>query len=472
MKFHFALISACLIASAQAAIIVDGDTDDWDLDTDFLSDMYNAGEKDTTFSGYDLSSKAYARHSCDTNTLCILVKAEGSNTIDETTGDAWFKDYTDSNGGTQYTSQGFEWVKDESGLTVGWEGCFTVPEDYESSGVRTVEIHADYNDGTSGGKTTSTGKKTGNKALPLETTWECYVTPVVTPTAPTPTAPTPTAPTGDINGGGNAVGVPTAPTPVAAPTEGGGGFGDPHFKTWLGDMYDFHGQCDLILTKSAGFGGGLGLEIQVRTEIRHDWSFIAETAVKIGNDVLEVGSHAAFHMNGVAAEQLTKSADLQELSGFPVRYFNYGSRRHKFEVDLGAKGKVVIKVYNEFVAVAIDDGDLEDFRDSVGLMGSYLNGKLVARDGHFITDAKEFAFEWQVRDTDKMLFQEAKGPQYPQQCRMPSAKAVKRRRLLESMVSYKEAEHACAGFEEEVRESCIFDVLSTGDLKMADAGAM
>jgi hypothetical protein len=66
----------------------------------------------------------------------------------------------------------------------------------------------------------------------------------------------------------------------------------------------------------------------VRTEFHHDWSFIAETAVKIGNDVLEVGSH----MNGVTAE---------------------------FEVDLGTKGKVVIKVYNEIVAV--DDGDLEDF---------------------------------------------------------------------------------------------------------------
>jgi hypothetical protein len=462
MKFNFALISASLIASAQAhrrldgsavGITVDGSTDDWDLtDTgdDFLSNMYNAGESDTSFSGYALSSKAYARHSCETNTLCILVKAEGSNTIDESTGDAWFKDYTSSGGGTQYTSQGFEWVE-EGGNTIGWEGCFTVPDDYESS-ERTVEIHANYNDGTSGGKTTSTGKKSGNLAQPLTTTWTCDVTP-----------PDLTPPDGSIGGGGNSVGTP----------EGGGGFGDPHFKTWLGDVYDFHGQCDMILTKSAGFGGGLGLEIQVRTEIRHDWSFIAETAVKIGTDVLEVGSHAVFHMNGVAAEQLTKSADLQELSGFPVRYFKYGSKRHKFEVDLGAKGKIVIKVYNEFVAVAVDDADLEDFRDSVGLMGSYVNGKLVARDGHFITDAKEFAFEWQVRgDTDKMLFQEAKGPQYPQQCRMPSAKAAKRRRLLESMVSYKEAEHACAGFEEDVRESCIFDVLSTGDLKMADAGAM
>jgi hypothetical protein len=211
MKFTLALI-ACLAASTQAkkrslsaiGITVDGNTDDWTLSSDFLHDMYNAGESDTGFSGYDLSSKAYARHSCDTDTLCILVKALGDRTIDETTGDAWFKDYTSSNGGTQYTQQGFEWVK-EGGITVGWEACFDVPAGYESMGERTVEIHADYNNG----KTTSTGKKNGQKADPLKITWDdCYEPSPETATAPTPNAPTPTAPT------------PTVPTPTA-PTRRG-----------------------------------------------------------------------------------------------------------------------------------------------------------------------------------------------------------------------------------------------------------
>jgi hypothetical protein len=228
----------------------------------------------------------------------------------------------------------------------------------------------------------------------------------------------------------------------------------------------------MILTKSAGFAGGLGLEVQVRTEIRHDWSFIAETVVKIGNDFLEVGSHAAFYINGVAAETLTESAELQSLSGFPVKYFNYGTRRHRFEVDLGAKGKVVVKVYKEFLAVGVENGDEEDFADSVGLMGSYENGNMIARDGHVVTDTKEYGLEWQIRDTEKTLFHEAKGPQFPEQCRMPSAKAVKRRRLLESTVSYKEAQEACAGMDKEDMDSCIFDVLSTGDLSMADADSL
>ena len=32
--------------------------------------------------------------------------------------------------------------------------------------------------------------------------------------------------------------------------EGGGGYGDPHLKTWTKEDYQFHGECDLILIKA------------------------------------------------------------------------------------------------------------------------------------------------------------------------------------------------------------------------------
>ena len=59
------------------------------------------------------------------------------------------------------------------------------------------------------------------------------------------------------------------PTPSESPAEvipiipdnGGGGYGDPHLKTWRGRVYDFHGECDLLLTKSRSFGKGLGLSL-------------------------------------------------------------------------------------------------------------------------------------------------------------------------------------------------------------------
>jgi hypothetical protein len=270
-------------------------------------------------------------------------------------------------------------------------------------------------------------------------------------------APAPTTPRDTVIGPG--------------PGESGGGYGDPHLKTWTGRVYDFHGECDLILIKSASFDHGKGLEIQIRTEIRHDWSFIAHTAIKIGDDVLEVGTRGTFALNGVAGAHLTENADLNSVGGFPVKYFNYGTRRHKFQIDIGGKQKVLVKVYNEFLAVSVDDAEEEDFGDAVGLMGHFHTGKLVGREGDIMTDTTEFGSEWQVRNTEIMLFAEVQEPQYPTHCRMPLSPNAMERRLSESMMSYDQAEKACADWGEEARESCIYDVLSTGDLTMAAAGA-
>jgi len=58
-------------------------------------------------------------------------------------------------------------------------------------------------------------------------------------TCPPTIAPTPT---------------PTAaptPTPTAAPTGNGGG--DPHFKTFNGKAFSYHGECDLVLMRSKSF---------------------------------------------------------------------------------------------------------------------------------------------------------------------------------------------------------------------------
>lgn len=44
--------------------------------------------------------------------------------------------------------------------------------------------------------------------------------------------------------------------------------GDPHFKTWGGKWYDYHGQCDLVMLKIPEFEPDMGLDIHVRTTIR------------------------------------------------------------------------------------------------------------------------------------------------------------------------------------------------------------
>lgn len=45
-------------------------------------------------------------------------------------------------------------------------------------------------------------------------------------------------------------------------------FGDPHFQTWTGLRFDYHGECDLVLLSAPMFEGG-PLDIHIRTKIRH-----------------------------------------------------------------------------------------------------------------------------------------------------------------------------------------------------------
>jgi len=81
--------------------------------------------------------------------------------------------------------------------------------------------------------------------------------------------------------------------------------------------------------------------------------------------------------------------------------------------------------------------------------------------------------DWQVHDTEPLLFQEVVGPQYPQACLMPSAAAMKHHacQLSEAEISLEQATKACHNWAEESCESCIYDVMSTGDLEMALSGS-
>ena len=272
------------------------------------------------------------------------------------------------------------------------------------------------------------------------------------------------------------------PTPSESPAEvipiipdnGGGGYGDPHLKTWRGRVYDFHGECDLLLTKSQSFGKGLGFEAQIRTTIRDDWSFISSIAVKIGQDVFEVQSGGVHLLNGVEDANLKAST----LGGYEVKKHggkkDNGTVKARYLINMREQGVLEVKVYNEFVSVLIRQVLAEDFQDSVGLMGTFEQGELVGRDlSTVFEDVNEFGFEWQVRDTDSMLFQESRFPQFPAKCTMPAIPSSDHRRLSEvaggaGMIPQAEAEKACAHLPVEDRDACVYDVLTTGDLEMAE----
>jgi hypothetical protein len=250
---------------------------------------------------------------------------------------------------------------------------------------------------------------------------------------------------------------------------GGGAQGDPHFKTWHGQHFDYHGECDLILLQSSSFGSGLGLDVHIRTQVRRGMSFISSAVLRIGTDVLEVASQGAYYLNGVAGADLPA-----EFSGFQFSHTQPADQQHVFDVYLGGRERIKIKTFKDFVSVLIEQGQHENFGDSVGLMGDFEMGQMIARDGETVLDdPNAYGQEWQVLNSDPKLFVTARLPQHPQVCTLPSPmEEIRglRRRLSESSIDELAAAEACADWGEN-KDDCIFDVLTTGDIEMAVVGS-
>jgi hypothetical protein len=258
------------------------------------------------------------------------------------------------------------------------------------------------------------------------------------------------------------------PDPPCDPADASG-CGDPHFKTWRGKHFDYHGECDLVLLHSSAFESGLGLDVHIRTKIRRDMSYISSAALRIGSDVLEVESQGVYYLNGVLSAALPA-----KFSGFAFSHTQPTDKQHVFEVYLGGRERIKLKTYKDFVSVLIEQGENKHFGDSAGLMGDFQMGHMIARDGKsVIDDANAFGQEWQVLDTDPSLFQTLRFPQHPTECTMPpptQASQLRRRLSESSSVDQLTAEKACEHWGEG-KDDCVFDVLTTGDLEMAVVGA-
>jgi len=250
-----------------------------------------------------------------------------------------------------------------------------------------------------------------------------------------------------------------------------GGFGDPHFKTWSEEKYDFHGECDLVLLKNPDFADGLGMDIHIRSKkYRQMWSYIETAAIRIGNDILEVvggKEKKLFYVNGVKGDL---SAVELKLSGYPVEVKQTSEKAREFSIPLGTDGeKIVIQSWNAMVRVDIANGSSDNFGSSLGLMGDYPSGNKVGRDGNSsIEDVNKFGQEWQVLQTEPNLFHEKGSVQAPSHCVIPSS-ADMRRRLAHASISVEEAQLACSRVNPEDFDTCVFDVIATNDKDSAGA---
>jgi len=248
--------------------------------------------------------------------------------------------------------------------------------------------------------------------------------------------------------------------------------GDPHFKTWAGELYDFHGICDLVIMKNPEFGNGLGMDIHMRTARVRAWSYISNAVIRIGEDTLEIiGGQVEtnFWINGIAGETVEISnTELQTtltstISDFLIYFKQPSSKQREFVIDLGGSEIIIFKTWNSFVSVQVKNAKHNDFKNSVGLMGSFPRGIKVARDNISVVDEVDaFGQEWQVLASEKNLFHNIAGPQHPARCEIPSHSEM-RRRLGDSSVTTKQAKKACANVNADVMDLCVFDVMATND---------
>jgi uncharacterized repeat protein (TIGR01451 family) len=161
--FFFIGLANSLFATAppQAALgtaVVDGNSGEWNLTTDFFANMYRAGNSDK-----EIESKLYLRYNCATSTMYVLVLAQPGVSVLTQADDAYVKfgnsdKELDGNSGNNGTPPDFAWIT-SSGTTIGWEGSFIVtPGSYSDLNVH-VQVFNDRQAQTSA---------VADRSIPLE----------------------------------------------------------------------------------------------------------------------------------------------------------------------------------------------------------------------------------------------------------------------------------------------------------------
>merc|ERR1712125_296653 len=240
--------------------------------------------------------------------------------------------------------------------------------------------------------------------------------PTEAPTTSPPTKKTTAAPT---------VAVTDIEKPTSDKTKysASGAKGDPHFKLWDGEAYDFHGICYLVLLHNPEFNNDLGMDIHIRTKKMKHWSYIKTAVIRIGNESFEVMAerkHNYYWNNRIAGdEEIYTMKELPAtISGYNIQFRKINSQQLEYTIvidnnkneknkkktnEIKTKNKkdkeekIVFKTWINFVRVDVINPTYENFKHSVGLMGTFEESAKMGRDNTtVINDLNLFGQEWQV----------------------------------------------------------------------------
>jgi hypothetical protein len=225
----------------------------------------------------------------------------------------------------------------------------------------------------------------------------------------------------------------------------------------------------LVLFEKKGFHNDRDLSVHVRTTMQDSFSFIEEVAIKVGDDILEFHGDSSVYLNGIE-----QSMEMESRITFGDEYslfknpFNNNKDKPGFVVKM--KGAAVKVRSGMFMTASIEGSD-EALQGSKGILGKHGTGEMIARDGTIMSDFTEFGFEWQVNPLqgDPRLFMEARAPQLPyERCRMPSVEVSRRMLRAQDSKLMEQATEKCAMNHPKNVQSCIDDVMLTGNLELAE----
>jgi len=186
---------------------------------------------------------------------------------------------------------------------------------------------------------------------------------------------------------------------------------DPHVTPWgnnMGRSFDIpasKGGEDYILLSNPDYADGLGLEIQIRTQVNDHWSFVRAVGIRIGDETFEIEASASdytaaprYWVNGKehdTADTITSFAsNVVAADMLPLN-----SKQYRFEADLSIfeGDKIVVETFGPYCRV--DMYTYGSFDSHSGLLGTFPQGIKLGRDESTIfgdDDGEAFAQEWKV----------------------------------------------------------------------------
>lgn len=263
----------------------------------------------------------------------------------------------------------------------------------------------------------------------------------------------------------------------------GSASGDPHFVSFRGVHFSWHGACDSILSRA----NDLKIEVHIRTKRAQSrgvkYSYIASVAAKIHSDVIEVQADGSLLINGALAspDMAMSASSLSALSGCTLTKSTRGTKHNIVVYDIDLKGgrSMQIRAHTRLGMLYVDMHGT--YPTAEGLLGNSMSDALLGRDGErtFGSYFNSFGDHWQVQGHEEKLFADKDHyPQFPKGCsyELPEEETEVatmkgrhvRRRLMDNgdMVSREDAEASCVKSNDKKREFCIFDVMTMNDLEL------